>query len=552
MINIIDKTRADDNLLEKLANFQKQYDIDCLNILYVDNNLAYCIEEIGSSNCGQGCNFVPFSTKNSIVSLAYKAQQPIHHRAGGDDDMAPMKKEIIDEISVPIIFELLSKGVFVMLYIGFKREIDFDIAAFLDVLYDEINLYKVFSYAADEYFRIYKIDKVLKFLMILGESIKTNQIFLKNHSNNVAFWAVEIAKKMNFDKDVLDDIYYAGIFHDMGKIVIKSSILNKEGQLTEEEYAEVKKHAKYGYLYAKELLGDIFPDIPLWVGSHHEKYDGTGYPEGLKGEEIPIQSRILKVADVIDVLYSPRSYKKPVPIHEVIAELKRCKGKDFDPNVVEAALEVIDEKVILPRDILDDDLIPASLSLLTFERAFNFEGYFYRESETTFFKCTDNIGDSPDLLNLLSSSLVIEKLNVLYEYEVDVEKLDENTFLLSSIRPREGQNSVVLLWDLDAHIYDSNGKDMEAKVKKLSADYFVFVCACDFLFDRAKLLKAKLHFDDAEEILLNGRITYYYKSAGGLTYYKFEFVNIRESIRDKIFRQIFRKQSNLRKLLSKF
>ena len=190
-----------------------------------------------------------------------------------------------------------------------------------------------------KYGQLVDTEKILKFFMLFEDNMKSNQPSMKKHAVNVAFWSIEIAKKLNLSEDDLEKLHYAALYHDIGKIKVKNSIINKEGPLTEEEYEEVKRHAEYGYIITKEFIGDIYSDIPLWIRYHHEKYDGSGYPNGLKGTDIPLPSRIIKVADVIDVLYSPRSYKKSVSVDKIIAELKRCSGKDFDPEVVNAAIK---------------------------------------------------------------------------------------------------------------------------------------------------------------------------------------------------------------------
>lgn len=300
------------------------------------------------------------------------------------------------------------------------------------------------------------------------------------------------------------------------------------------------------------MIGDIYPDIPLWVRDHHEKYDGSGYPNGLKDTDIPLSSRIIKVADVIDVLYSPRSYKKSVSVDKIIDELKRCSGKDFDPQVVDAAIKVINEKIIFYADILNlnnDEVLPANLSLNTYKGIFNYDGYFYSKEGQSYFKCTNAVEDVQDLWDILSASLIVEKLNSVYEYEVDATPIDENTYLLSKIRSHEGRNSVSILWNLKANVLTLDRKNIEVRVARLSADYLLFVCDNTYSFNTGSLVEMKLLFEDGEALTLNGRISYSYSASAASTYYKYTFINIGEMTRDKLFKQIFRKQINLRKQL---
>ena len=130
-----------------------------------------------------------------------------------------------------------------------------------------------------------------------------------------------------------------GLFHDIGKIGIPDSILLKPSKLSDDEYSQIKNHPAIG----AHILGsaDIFKDIIPIVKHHHEKYDGTGYPGMLKGEEIPYLARIAAVADTFDAMTSRRSYRGPIDIEHVKDEIKRCEGTQFDPQVAEAFLEIL-------------------------------------------------------------------------------------------------------------------------------------------------------------------------------------------------------------------
>ncbi|KXG76938.1 hypothetical protein AN618_13140 [Fervidicola ferrireducens] len=149
--------------------------------------------------------------------------------------------------------------------------------------------------------------------------------------------------------------------------------------------------------------------------------------------------------------------------------------------------------------------------------------------------------------NLISASLVIEKFNSIYEYEVDVVPIDENNYLISNIRLLEKKSYVSILWELDAYLITQDGKNINVKVKRLSGDYLLFVCDNSYTFNMANPYKMRLQFEDGEVLILNGRITYSYPVSDNCIYCKYTFVNIPEATRDKLFRQIFRKQIELRK-----
>ena len=156
------------------------------------------------------------------------------------------------------------------------------------------------------------------------------------HSQRVSEICEEIATKMNFDHDEVEQIKVAGLVHDIGKIGINEAILNKAGHLEKDEWMAIRRHPEAGWRILSTTLE--FSEVALFVLHHHEKFDGSGYPDGLKREEIPIQARIIAIADAYDAMTNERSYKGVISHEEAIKEIKRCSGTHFDPAVVEAYL----------------------------------------------------------------------------------------------------------------------------------------------------------------------------------------------------------------------
>jgi diguanylate cyclase (GGDEF)-like protein/putative nucleotidyltransferase with HDIG domain len=156
----------------------------------------------------------------------------------------------------------------------------------------------------------------------------------RSHSETVARYAVAIGRRLGFDDADVDALRRAALLHDVGKIGTPDAILHKPGSLTDEEYAAMKSHSTLGY---RILLNGGLPTCEsLWVLHHHEHLDGSGYPHGLRGDEIPLQSRIMLVADAFEAMTCDRPYRQARPAGEAIAELRRCAGRQFDPAVVEA------------------------------------------------------------------------------------------------------------------------------------------------------------------------------------------------------------------------
>ena len=157
------------------------------------------------------------------------------------------------------------------------------------------------------------------------------------HSTRLAEWALHVARELGLDESCsLADIEVAALLHDIGKIGIPDVILNKPARLTDEEYSLMKKHPEYGWLVLRKIPG--LESASLMILHHHESYDGTGYPGGLKGEEIPIGSRIVSVIDAFDAMVSMRPYRAGLPFEEAERRLLQAAGTQFDPDVLKIFL----------------------------------------------------------------------------------------------------------------------------------------------------------------------------------------------------------------------
>ncbi|MCR4891074.1 MAG: HD domain-containing protein [Lachnospiraceae bacterium] len=172
-----------------------------------------------------------------------------------------------------------------------------------------------------------------------GKVIDLKDSYTNGHSARVAKYTRLIAKEMGYSQEEVDRIYNIALLHDVGKIGIPDSILNKPGKLDDDEFHEIQTHAAKGF----ELLSDfkdLEPELAYGAGYHHEKYDGSGYPRGLKGDEIPEVAQIIAVADTFDAMYSTRPYRKQMPLEKVISEIERVAGTQLSPKPVEAFIRV--------------------------------------------------------------------------------------------------------------------------------------------------------------------------------------------------------------------
>ncbi|WP_353106774.1 HD domain-containing phosphohydrolase [Acetoanaerobium noterae] len=163
----------------------------------------------------------------------------------------------------------------------------------------------------------------------------------KRHSVEVAKWAKEIGVSMGLSVQKVKEIELAGLLHDIGKIAIKEDILNKPGKLTEEEYDEIKRHPESGYHILKSV--DEYSSLAQCVLEHHERFDGKGYPKGIKGSQISLIARIIAVADAFEAMIAQRPYRKSLTEEMAIEEIKKNANTQFDPEVVTAFLKIFDK-----------------------------------------------------------------------------------------------------------------------------------------------------------------------------------------------------------------
>ncbi|NHN30324.1 HD-GYP domain-containing protein [Paenibacillus agricola] len=187
-------------------------------------------------------------------------------------------------------------------------------------------------------------------ILSFSKSIDARDPYTAFHSKNVADYAKKIATEMGLSKQDIEAVHLAGLIHDIGKIGTPENILQKESRLTEEEYDIMKRHAEDGYQIIKDIkkLQDI--GATAMVRYHHERMDGKGYPQGLKGDEIPLGAKILAASDAFDAMTTNRSYRQKLSMETAAEELRRHSGTQFDPLVAEAFIKVLTEAQLIPAE----------------------------------------------------------------------------------------------------------------------------------------------------------------------------------------------------------
>jgi diguanylate cyclase (GGDEF)-like protein/putative nucleotidyltransferase with HDIG domain len=177
-------------------------------------------------------------------------------------------------------------------------------------------------------------------VIALAEVLDIRDAGTAQHSQTVGRYAEAIARRLDLPDDLVERVRLAGILHDVGKIAVPDAILSKPGKLTPDEWAEMRKHPEVGALIVD---GADMKDVAAWIGAHHERPDGDGYPLGVADDAIPLEARILAVADAYEAMTCDRVYRKAMPIETAREELRKCSGTQFDPRVVDALLGWLEE-----------------------------------------------------------------------------------------------------------------------------------------------------------------------------------------------------------------
>jgi putative nucleotidyltransferase with HDIG domain len=187
------------------------------------------------------------------------------------------------------------------------------------------------------------LDKVNRDLLkTLGSIIDADDKYTYGHSNQVTAYAQAIGQRMGLPQDQLEILTRGGLVHDLGKVGVPDTIVSKPDRLTDEEFALMKRHTVIGAEIVSQMQG--LQELTPLVRHHHERWDGRGYPDGLKGEEIPLLARVLCVADSVEAMLSDRPYRAALSLEEVMAEVNRCAGVQFDPQIAAYFLALAKEE----------------------------------------------------------------------------------------------------------------------------------------------------------------------------------------------------------------
>ncbi|HXG92689.1 MAG TPA: HD domain-containing phosphohydrolase [Blastocatellia bacterium] len=336
-----------DDLSHKMAEFMRRTlkAERCAVLLHNEEN--DCLEVAAT-----GCPGTKFTPSRSITTLAYNENVAVLSFDAQSDERflagdSIRFQSVRSVMCAPIGSKTRKWGVCYVDNVKTERAFNDESLDFLAALARQAGLAMENLYLLEEQRR-----SLESFIRTLAASLDARDDNTAGHSARVGAISAGIAREMGLPESETRMIYYAGLLHDYGKIGVRDDVLLKPSELTPEEYEHVKEHPNHTFrLLSKIRFPEDLAAIPFVAAAHHERWDGSGYPDGLKGEEIPIGSRIVAVADAYDALTEERCYHEPWSKEMALEELTKRAGTYFDPSVIEAFARYFDRE-IAPRDRL--------------------------------------------------------------------------------------------------------------------------------------------------------------------------------------------------------
>ncbi|MTI71914.1 MAG: HD domain-containing protein [Firmicutes bacterium] len=382
---------------------------------------------------------------------------------------------------------------------------------------------------------------------LLTKIAEENKTYDESHPYNVAYFSVLIAKELNLSEKEISNIQIASMLHDVGKIFINNNILNKNTPYNDKEFEYIKGHSIYSYNVVNELTSLLDNNINIEdiVKYHHENYDGTGYPEGIKKEDIPLESRIIRVADSIDAMVSKRVYKETKSFIDSIIDLKRNKETLYDPKVVNASVNVLKRlsgnKNI---EIINNFGMSANLNIILADEIISLKGAFRKEKDKyVFISYKENIENLLKDKALTEIEIYMDINHTIYEYKTKLDKISGNSVLFKEIKLNNYNDTFGLLWDLNGIIVRDRKNTYNVQIKYLSGDFLQFHTNNKKLENIKDFKLIIIIFEDGSKVIVPGRITKYYDTFNN-HHYTFKYIGLNESTRDTIFNELFAKQRN--------
>ena len=431
------------------------------------------------------------------------------------------------------------------------------------------NLFKEKEYILKNVFEniyrdLFANDDLFQILDIFTEMMEKRDSYMPYHMTNVSDIARRIGIKIGLDTNDLELVSIASSVHDVGKVFISDTIINKAGALTNEEYDAVRKHTEYSAELVSVAFSNIYKykQIPDIISKHHENYDGSGYPYKLKGESIPLLSRIIRIADSVDAMASSRSYKNKSSLNEIIKDLEKFKGTYYDPGIIPYAIEAINEiektKFNLERD-QEVIFTNAAISIKDYDnnRIDSYSGTFQFKNDKGRFKTRlfSNNHETIIRSNNHKVSIIFMRNGELIEFNSKVSGFSKGELFLKDIIVRPIDKLFSMSWNSQCTIRKNKAQDYIFRIIELGASGIVLEANDKKVFD-----SYLVSLDEVLEIKINEIVdTLHLDLKVNVKVQNVYFINNKMQIMcsyldlkpqdtDMILKVLFRKQSELRRI----
>lgn len=552
---------ANDFLDENIIQLAKILNYEIVRLIVFNDEKNYAICKNGFIK--NGTNYIKKSaywrhslknSSNSLLNLLIEEKQIIFfNKDNHDDKYLPLVENIQSEIYIPLFLDNCQEtNVLACIYLSTFSTHNFTDPK--DILNEEfIKTVTSINYLYQiQYLRSEETIRYLNLINMISEMTREKEPFMVNHPYNVAQWAKAIGEALGLNENSLEKLYLSSILHDIGKFYIEKDILNKNSRLTDGEYEIVKNHANYSFNIVKEIFNfrDNLKDIYLIVKHHHERYDGKGYPDGIKGEEIPLESRIICVADAVDAMLSERAYKNSKPLDVIIKELVSNKGTQFDPKIAATMVNILLKTKEESKNILSDPIIWGTATITTAEKTYIVEGTIGKYDAGYIFKSdTFNFSRDIDKTKVIKISLYISKSKNIFEYNVKADNFNNNRLYISQLKINPLIDSFTILWELPGILPINSAVTYDINIYKIGGSSLSFYIPDSNINEDTldKLLNIEIFFEAEASVIVTGKITKNFRIRNK-SHFEFKYINTADSIKDKIFNQIFKKQIEIRRM----
>jgi len=380
------------------------------------------------------------------------------------------------------------------------------------------------------------------------------------HMTNVANLCLKMAKKAKLS--VLDTVklYIAALLHDIGKLYVPDEIINNKKKYSYHEYEAIKEHPKKSAEMAKAELSDLplLNEVPEIIGYHHERYDGSGYPEALVGEKIPYLSRYLMLADSVDAMLTHRSYKKQKDRKSVIKELEDCSGTQYDPKLVPIIIQVLKDS----RNKYNIEEVVGTNYIHNVALSYFYENFNHIETLTGSLVMQKNKGKfilnkpfEQDVRKVEGAKICFYYLNDIYEYGIDIQRNTKDQLIINRFNFEPLEEQFALTWRLKTSMYFNKNMRWDADIIKIGGSSLVFEVKTkhlkEVLEQKKKTLVVPIHFkiEELDEFVeIECKLMQHFVFDDKTVMFT-KYLDVKDNKKEKLIRALFKKQILERKTL---